>query len=164
MPNPATGSPEIHGYHAHVYYNQTTAAAAVKLHDALAENFPIEVGQLRDDHDLGACDESMNYFGFHPIIEAWFDSRFAGPTDAQAAGWPAIVVTCFVARSICRIALLPISETNRCVPSVASARGHSNCAAVPTPSIEPSVPPANVVVAVEVRSIARIAKLAESAT
>ena len=34
----------------------------------------------------------MDYFGFHPIIETWFDSRFAGPTDAQAAGWPAIVV------------------------------------------------------------------------
>ncbi|HXY37219.1 MAG TPA: DEAD/DEAH box helicase, partial [Planctomycetaceae bacterium] len=33
----------------------------------------------------------MDSFGFHPIIEAWFDSRFAGPTDAQAAGWPAIV-------------------------------------------------------------------------
>jgi ATP-dependent helicase Lhr and Lhr-like helicase len=33
----------------------------------------------------------MQSFGFHPIIETWFDSRFAGPTDAQAAGWPAIV-------------------------------------------------------------------------
>jgi ATP-dependent Lhr-like helicase len=33
----------------------------------------------------------MQSFGFHPIIEAWFDSRFAGPTDAQTAGWPAIV-------------------------------------------------------------------------
>ena len=33
---------------------------------------------------------SMQSFGFHPIIETWFDSRFAGPTDAQTAGWPAI--------------------------------------------------------------------------
>ncbi len=33
----------------------------------------------------------MQSFGFHPIIETWFDSRFAGPTDAQVAGWPAIV-------------------------------------------------------------------------
>ncbi len=32
----------------------------------------------------------MQSFGFHPIIETWFDSRFAGPTDAQTAGWPAI--------------------------------------------------------------------------
>ncbi|HET6328325.1 MAG TPA: DEAD/DEAH box helicase, partial [Planctomycetaceae bacterium] len=33
----------------------------------------------------------MDSFGFHPVIESWFDSRFAHPTDAQAAGWPAIV-------------------------------------------------------------------------
>jgi ATP-dependent Lhr-like helicase len=33
----------------------------------------------------------MHSFGFHAIIEAWFDSRFAGPTDAQTSGWPAIV-------------------------------------------------------------------------
>jgi ATP-dependent helicase Lhr and Lhr-like helicase len=32
----------------------------------------------------------MQSFGFHPIIETWFDSRFSGPTDAQTAGWPAI--------------------------------------------------------------------------
>jgi ATP-dependent helicase Lhr and Lhr-like helicase len=32
----------------------------------------------------------MQSFGFHPIIETWFDSRFVGPTDAQTAGWPAI--------------------------------------------------------------------------
>jgi ATP-dependent Lhr-like helicase len=33
----------------------------------------------------------MDSFGFHPVIEAWFDSRFKQPTDAQAAGWPAIL-------------------------------------------------------------------------
>ncbi len=27
---------------------------------------------------------------FHPIVQAWFRSRFAGPTQAQALGWPAI--------------------------------------------------------------------------
>ena len=27
---------------------------------------------------------------FHPIVQAWFRSRFAAPTEAQAAGWPAI--------------------------------------------------------------------------
>ena len=27
---------------------------------------------------------------FHPAVEAWFASRFAGPTPAQAAAWPAI--------------------------------------------------------------------------
>jgi ATP-dependent helicase Lhr and Lhr-like helicase len=33
----------------------------------------------------------MDAFGFHPVIEAWFDSRFQQPTEAQAAGWPAIL-------------------------------------------------------------------------
>ncbi len=33
----------------------------------------------------------MESFGFHPVIEAWFDSRFAHPTEAQTSGWPAIV-------------------------------------------------------------------------
>ena len=27
---------------------------------------------------------------FHPIIRAWFSSKFEGPTEAQALGWPAI--------------------------------------------------------------------------
>ncbi len=27
---------------------------------------------------------------FHPVLREWFRRRFAGPTDAQAAGWPAI--------------------------------------------------------------------------
>ena len=27
---------------------------------------------------------------FHPVIQAWFRCRFKAPTDAQAAGWPAI--------------------------------------------------------------------------
>ena len=28
--------------------------------------------------------------GFHPLVRDWFRSRFREPTDAQAAGWPAI--------------------------------------------------------------------------
>ncbi len=27
---------------------------------------------------------------FHPVVRAWFQSRFAHPTDAQAGGWPRI--------------------------------------------------------------------------
>ena len=27
---------------------------------------------------------------FHPAVRAWFERRFAAPTDAQSAGWPAI--------------------------------------------------------------------------
>ncbi len=32
----------------------------------------------------------MTQFGFHPIIERWFASRFAGPTEPQVRGWPEI--------------------------------------------------------------------------
>src|SRR5438105_9354745 len=28
---------------------------------------------------------------FHPAVRRWFQQRFAGPTDAQAAGWPYIL-------------------------------------------------------------------------
>ena len=27
---------------------------------------------------------------FHPLVQAWFEGRFNGPTEAQSRGWPAI--------------------------------------------------------------------------
>ena len=32
----------------------------------------------------------MPYTQFHPIVRAWFSSRFQAPTEAQSQGWPAI--------------------------------------------------------------------------
>ena len=32
----------------------------------------------------------MPLSAFHPVVERWFQSRFAGPTEPQAQGWPAI--------------------------------------------------------------------------
>ena len=32
----------------------------------------------------------MSLSTFHPVIQRWFRSRFDAPTEAQAAGWPAI--------------------------------------------------------------------------
>ena len=32
----------------------------------------------------------MTLSSFHPVIQRWFRGRFDGPTEAQAAGWPAI--------------------------------------------------------------------------
>ena len=32
----------------------------------------------------------MSLSSFHPVIQRWFHSRFDAPTEAQAAGWPAI--------------------------------------------------------------------------
>jgi ATP-dependent Lhr-like helicase len=31
-----------------------------------------------------------SFFGFHPIIAKWFNSRFTAPTEPQELGWPAI--------------------------------------------------------------------------
>ena len=49
----STPSPAVHGYHAHVYYDTDTSATALKLHDTLAANFPVEVGALRDEYRSG---------------------------------------------------------------------------------------------------------------
>jgi DOPA 4,5-dioxygenase len=49
MTNTSTGSPEVHGYHAHVYYDQDTLPAAERLRDALAANFPVELGRFNAD-------------------------------------------------------------------------------------------------------------------
>lgn len=38
----------------------------------------------------------MSFFGFHPIIEEWFHSRFDAPTEPQTAGWPSIAAGCHV--------------------------------------------------------------------
>jgi ATP-dependent Lhr-like helicase len=32
----------------------------------------------------------MAFFGFHPLIARWFESRFDGPTEPQRLGWPPI--------------------------------------------------------------------------
>jgi len=32
----------------------------------------------------------MPLSAFHPVVERWFQSRFAGPTEPQVQGWPAI--------------------------------------------------------------------------
>lgn len=40
--------------------------------------------EVTADATAGALDE------FHPVVQSWFRSRFAGPTQAQIAGWPHI--------------------------------------------------------------------------
>jgi DOPA 4,5-dioxygenase len=41
-----TGSPEaLHGYHAHIYYNDETFLIATKLRDTLATDFPVQIGR-----------------------------------------------------------------------------------------------------------------------
>ncbi len=45
-----------------------------------------------DCHRAPACmqADASPLSGFHPAVAAWFDSRFAAPTAAQAQAWPAI--------------------------------------------------------------------------
>jgi aromatic ring-cleaving dioxygenase len=49
MADASTGSPEVMGYHAHVYYDQSSSQTAATLRETLAAKFPVEVGRLRDD-------------------------------------------------------------------------------------------------------------------
>jgi DOPA 4,5-dioxygenase len=42
-------SPEVHGYHVHVYYNPDTLPLARTLRETLASRFPIELGRFSDD-------------------------------------------------------------------------------------------------------------------
>ena len=39
-------SPEVQGYHAHVYYSVDTQPAAERLRDRLTANFPVEIGRF----------------------------------------------------------------------------------------------------------------------
>jgi DOPA 4,5-dioxygenase len=48
MTTASTGSPEVQGYHAHVYYKSETLPVAAELRETLAANFPVEVGRLND--------------------------------------------------------------------------------------------------------------------
>jgi aromatic ring-cleaving dioxygenase len=42
----SAGSPEVHGYHAHVYYDADTLPVAEKLRATLAATFPVELGRF----------------------------------------------------------------------------------------------------------------------
>jgi aromatic ring-cleaving dioxygenase len=46
MSNATAGSPEVHGWHAHVYYDAATRPVAEKLREALAADFPVELGRF----------------------------------------------------------------------------------------------------------------------
>jgi len=67
MTEALTGSPEVHGYHAHIYYDRETFPQAEKLREALAANLPVQVGRLNDDP-----------IGPHPV------SQFAAIFEADA--------------------------------------------------------------------------------
>ncbi len=48
MSSTSAGTPAVHGYHAHVYYDADSFPAAARLREALAANFPVELGRFSD--------------------------------------------------------------------------------------------------------------------
>jgi aromatic ring-cleaving dioxygenase len=44
-----TETPELRGYHAHVYYDAKTRAEAERLRDRIAGQFPVELGRFSDE-------------------------------------------------------------------------------------------------------------------
>lgn len=48
MTDASAGAPTLHGYHAHVYYDQETLPRAERLRETLAANFLVQVGRLND--------------------------------------------------------------------------------------------------------------------
>ncbi len=49
MTNASAESPDVHGYHVHVYYDEATFAVAEKLREKLAALFPVELGRFSGD-------------------------------------------------------------------------------------------------------------------
>jgi aromatic ring-cleaving dioxygenase len=74
MSNASAASPEIHGYHAHVYYGSDTIAAAERLRETLAATFPVEIGRFS-----GAA------VGPHPVPQ--FQIIFKEPEFQSVVPW-----------------------------------------------------------------------------
>jgi aromatic ring-cleaving dioxygenase len=74
MTDASTGSPEVQGYHAHVYYDQDSLAAAEKLRETLGANFTVELGRL-----------SAEPIGPHPISQ--FAVIFKNPEFQNVVPW-----------------------------------------------------------------------------
>jgi aromatic ring-cleaving dioxygenase len=74
MTDASAGSPEIQGYHAHVYYDADTLPTAEKLRDTLAASFPVELGRF-----------SGEAVGPHPVPQ--FQVIFKKPEFQTVVPW-----------------------------------------------------------------------------
>jgi aromatic ring-cleaving dioxygenase len=69
-----TDPSNIHGYHAHVYYDADSRDAAAQLRDQLERNFAVELGRWRDEP-----------VGPHP--QAMYQVKFAPAEFARIVPW-----------------------------------------------------------------------------
>src|SRR3989337_3075206 len=61
----------------------------VDKQEAILQN---EIRRDRISSDsAGRLNEMSVLEQFHPAVRAWFERRFAAPTEAQARGWPEIL-------------------------------------------------------------------------
>src|SRR4051812_40013637 len=74
MPNTPAGTPEVHGYHAHVYYDDETRPVATWLRETLAASFPVELGRFSDEP-----------IGPHPVSQ--FQVIFKNPEFQTVVPW-----------------------------------------------------------------------------
>ena len=72
MTNEASGSPEVHGYHAHVYYDNDSFPIAAKLRETLAANFPVELGRFSGEqvgpHPVPQFQVIFKKDAFHSVV------------------------------------------------------------------------------------------------
>ncbi len=64
MSSTSAGSPAVHGYHVHVYYDAETLPAATRLREELAARFSVQIGGLHDEP-----------IGPHPVSSTRSSSR-----------------------------------------------------------------------------------------
>jgi len=67
-------SPEVHGYHAHIYYGAETQPVAAAVREALAAKFAVQIGQFSGDA-----------VGPHPVPQ--FQVIFRTPAFQDVVPW-----------------------------------------------------------------------------
>ncbi len=60
---------DIHGYHAHVYYDEDSQASATTLREAIEQRFEVRMGRWREE-PVGPHPQSMYQVAFTPEVFA----------------------------------------------------------------------------------------------
>lgn len=57
----------IHGYHAHIYYDESTRAAAARIREQISAQFEVRMGRWRDE-PVGPHPQAMYQVAFEPEV------------------------------------------------------------------------------------------------